>query len=204
MNVGLYFGTFNPIHVGHMVIASYMSEHTGLDQVWLVVTPQNPLKSKKSLLQDSHRLALVREAVDESPKLKASDIEFGLSKPNYTTNTLAHLIEKYPKHTFSLIMGEDNLRNFHKWRNYEHILKEHQIFVYPRVLTLQEQSEGTIINNSQIEKLKKEKNVVFCEGAPVMKISASFIRKAIKEGKDVRFLLTEPVHKYVEEMHFYK
>ena len=204
MNVGLYFGTFNPIHVGHMVIASYMSEHTGLDQVWLVVTPQNPLKNKKSLLQDSHRLALVREAVDESPNLKASDIEFGLSKPNYTTNTLAHLIEKYPKHTFSLIMGEDNLRNFHKWRNYEHILKEHQIFVYPRVLTLQEQSEGTIINNSQIEKLKKEKNVVFCEGAPVMKISASFIRKAIKEGKDVRFLLTEPVHKYVEEMHFYK
>lgn len=204
MNVGLYFGTFNPIHVGHMVIASYMSEHTGLDQVWFVVTPQNPLKNKKSLLQDSHRLALVREAVDESPNLKASDIEFGLSKPNYTTNTLAHLIEKYPKHIFSLIMGEDNLRNFHKWRNYEHILKEHQIFVYPRVLTLQEQSEGTTINNSQIEKLKKEKNVVYCEGAPVMKISASFIRHAIKEGKDVRFLLTEPVHKYVEEMHFYK
>lgn len=204
MNVGLYFGTFNPIHVGHMVIANYMSEHTGLDQVWFVVTPQNPLKNKKSLLQDSHRLALVREAVDESPNLKASDIEFGLSKPNYTTNTLAHLIEKYPKHTFSLIMGEDNLRNFHKWRNYEHILKEHQIFVYPRVLTLQEQSEGTTMNNSQIEKLKKEKNVVYCEGAPVMKISASFIRQAIKEGKDVRFLLTEPVHKYVEEMHFYK
>ncbi len=204
MNVGLYFGTFNPIHVGHLVIASYMSEHTGLDQVWFVVTPQNPLKNKKSLLQDSHRLALVREAVDESPNLKASDIEFGLSKPNYTTNTLAHLIEKYPKYTFSLIMGEDNLRNFHKWRNYEHILKEHQIFVYPRVLTLQEQSEGTTMNNSQIEKLKKEKNVVYCEGAPVMKISASFIRHAIKEGKDVRFLLTEPVHKYVEEMHFYK
>ena len=204
MNVGLYFGTFNPIHVGHMVIAGYMSEHTSLDQVWFVVTPQNPLKNKKSLLQDSHRLALVREAVDESPKLKASDIEFGLSKPNYTTNTLAHLIEKYPKHTFSLIMGEDNLRNFHKWRNYEHILNEHQIFVYPRVLTLQEQSEGTTINNSQIEKLKKEKNVVYCKGAPVMKISASFIRQAIKEGKDVRFLLTEPVHKYVEEMHFYK
>ena len=204
MNVGLYFGTFNPIHVGHMVIASYMLEHTGLDQVWFVVTPQNPLKNKKSLLQDSHRLALVREAVDESPNLKASDIEFGLSKPNYTTNTLAHLMEKYPKHAFSLIMGEDNLRNFHKWRNYEHILKEHQIFVYPRVLTLQEQSEGTIMNNSQIEKLKKEKNVVYCEGAPVMKISASFIRQAIKEGKDVRFLLTEPVHKYVEEMHFYK
>ena len=204
MNVGLYFGTFNPIHVGHMVIASYMSEHTGLDQVWFVVTPQNPLKNKKSLLQDSHRLALVREAVDESPNLKASDIEFGLSKPNYTTNTLAHLIEKYPRHTFSLIMGEDNLRNFHKWRNYEHILNEHQIFVYPRVLTLQEQSEGTIINNSQIEKLKKEKNVVYCEGAPIMKISASFIRQAIKEGKDVRFLLTEPVYKYVEEMHFYK
>ena len=204
MNVGLYFGTFNPIHVGHMVIANYMSEHTGLDQVWFVVTPQNPLKNKKSLLQDSHRLALVREAVDESPNLKASDIEFGLSKPNYTANTLAHLIEKYPKHTFSLIMGEDNLRNFHKWRNYEHILKEHQIFVYPRVLTFQEQLEGTTINNSQIEKLKKEKNIVFCEGAPVMKISASFIRQAIKEGKDVRFLLTEPVHKYVEEMHFYK
>jgi nicotinate-nucleotide adenylyltransferase len=204
MNIGLYFGTFNPIHVGHMVIASYMSEHTDLDEVWFVVTPQNPLKSKNSLLKDSHRLALVREAVYDSTNLKASDIEFGLSKPNYTSNTLAHIIDKYPEYGFSLIMGEDNLRNFHKWRNYENILKEHKIYVYPRVLTPQEESENANLDNTQIEKLKKEKNVIYCADAPVMKISASFIRKAIKERKNVRFLLTESVHKYVEEMHFYK
>ena len=204
MNIGLYFGTFNPIHVGHMVIANYMAEHTALDQVWFVVTPQNPLKSKNSLLKDNHRLALVREAVYESPNLKASDIEFGLSKPNYTTNTLAHIMEKYPEHSFSLIMGEDNLRNFHKWYNHENILLNHNIYVYPRVLTPQEEIENESIDNSQIEQLKGNQNVIYCADAPVMKISASFIRKSIKDKKDVRYLLTETVYKYVDEMNFYK
>ena len=204
MNIGLYFGTFNPIHVGHLVIANYISEQTVLDQVWFVVTPQNPLKNKSSLLKDSHRLAMVREAVYDCPKLKASDIEFGLSKPNYTANTLAHIIDKYPTHLFSLIMGEDNLRNFHKWKNHENILANHTIFVYPRVLTSQEEEESKSQNNDQIDKLKANKNIVYCHDAPVMKVSASFIRKSIKEKKDVRFLLSEPVHKYVEEMHFYK
>lgn len=204
MNIGLYFGTFNPIHVGHLVIANYISEQTVLDQVWFVVTPQNPLKNKSSLLKDSHRLAMVREAVYDCPKLKASDIEFGLSKPNYTANTLAHIIDKYPTHLFSLIMGEDNLRNFHKWKNHENILANHTIFVYPRVLTSQEEEESKSLNNDRIDKLKANKNIVYCHDAPVMKVSASFIRKSIKEKKDVRFLLSEPVHKYVEEMHFYK
>ena len=115
MKVGLYFGTFNPIHVGHLIIANYMADYTDLDQVWLVVSPQNPLKEKKSLLADFHRLALVREGIFDNAKLKASDIEFKLPIPSYTTNTLAHLKENYPDNEFSLIMGEDNLRTFHKW-----------------------------------------------------------------------------------------
>jgi len=194
MNIGLYFGTFNPIHIGHLVIANYIAEQTVLDEVWFVVTPQNPLKNKKSLLKDTHRLAMVREAVYDCPKLKASDIEFGLSQPNYTANTLAHIIDKYPTHSFSLIMGEDN----------ENILENHTIYVYPRVLTSQEEEASKSLNNDQIDKLKAKKNIIYCHDAPVMKVSASFIRKSIKKKKDVRFLLSEPVHKYVEEMHFYK
>jgi nicotinate-nucleotide adenylyltransferase len=204
MNIGLYFGTFNPIHIGHLVIANHIVEQTILDQVWFVVTPQNPLKNKRTLLKDSHRLAMVREAVYDSPKLKASDIEFGLSKPNYTASTLAHIMDKHPDHSFSLIMGEDNLRNFHKWKNYENILSNHTIYVYPRVLTPQEEDEYKSLNTDEIDKLRANKNIIYCQDAPVMKISASFIRKSIKENNDVRFLLSEPVHKYVEEMHFYK
>ncbi|MBT5439403.1 MAG: nicotinate-nucleotide adenylyltransferase [Flavobacteriales bacterium] len=204
MNIGLYFGTFNPIHIGHLVIANHIVEQTILDQVWFVVTPQNPLKNKSTLLKDSHRLAMVREAVYDSPKLKASDIEFGLSKPNYTASTLAHIMDKHPDHSFSLIMGEDNLRNFHKWKNYENILSNHTIYVYPRVLTPQEEDEYKSLNTDEIDKLRANKNIIYCQDAPVMRISASFIRKSIKENNDVRFLLSEPVHKYVEEMHFYK
>lgn len=204
MKVGLYFGTFNPIHVGHMVIANYMAGFTALDEVWLVVTPQNPLKEKKSLLSDFHRLALVREAVYENAKLRASDVELSLSKPNYTSKTLAHLMDKYPENKFSLIMGEDNLRNFHKWFNYEIILEKHSIYVYPRVLTPQEEKELEPVEIDKAESLKDHKNVVFCGEAPVMKVSSSFIRKAIKDKKDVRYLLTETVFKYVDEMNFYK
>lgn len=204
MKVGLYFGTFNPIHVGHLVIANYMADFTDLDQVWMVVSPQNPLKEKSSLLPDIHRLALVKEAIEENPLLQASDIEFQLPIPSYTSTTLAYLKEKYPQHEFALIMGEDNLRTFHKWFNFDMILKNHKIYVYPRVLTIQEEEEVQNIG-TQIEKdFLKDENIIFCEDAPVMKVSSSFIRKAIKEGKDVRYLLTEPVYRYIDEMNFYK
>lgn len=204
MKVGLYFGTFNPIHVGHLVIANYMADYTDLDQVWMVVTPQNPLKVKSSLLPDYHRLALVQEAIEDNDKLRASDIEFKLPKPSYTTTTLAYLKEKYPTHEFSLIMGEDNLRTFHKWQNHEVILKNHKLYVYPRVLTLQEEEEVQEIGNLHDNLLSDHKHVIFCNDAPVMKVSSSFVRQAIRDGKDVRYLLTEPVHQYIEKMNFYR
>ena len=205
MKIGLYFGTYNPIHVGHLVIANYMVEYTELDQVWLVVTPQNPLKQKSTLLAEYHRLALVRAAIDDNSKLRASDIEFHLPKPSYTITTLAYLKEKYPEHVFSLIMGEDNLRTLHKWFNHEALLRNHSIYVYPRVLTLQEEDElGTTDPVTMKNGFAAHSNVVVCHDAPVMKVSASFIRQAIKDGKDVRYLLTEPVHKYIDEMNFYR
>jgi len=204
MKIGLYFGTFNPIHVGHLVIANFMAEYTDLDQVWLVVTPQNPLKDKSTLLADFHRLALVKVAIDDNPKLRASDIEFNLPKPSYTITTLTYLREKYPNDSFSLIMGEDNLRTFHKWFNHEIILDKHKIYVYPRVLTMQEELEVVAMSADLINDYKSHQNVEFCEDAPVMKVSSSFIRQSIKEGKDVRYLLTEPVRRYVDEMNFYK
>jgi len=205
VKIGLYFGTFNPIHVGHLVIANYISEFTDLDQVWLVVTPQNPLKQKKSMLSDFHRLALVKEAIDDNRKLRVSDIEFKIKKPNYTIHTLAHLIEKHPENDFSLIMGEDNLRGFHKWFNYEEILDQHKIYVYPRVLTPQEESErDRNKKQEQLDSFRSHPNISFCEDAPVMKVSSSFIRAAIKDKKDVRYLLSEPVFRYVDEMKFYQ
>ncbi len=199
--VGLYFGTFNPIHVGHLIIANHMADYTDLDEVWLVVSPQNPLKVKASLLQDYHRLALVNIAIDDNDKLKACDIEFNLPKPSYTADTLIHLVEKFPTYQFSLIMGEDNLRSFHKWKNYEEILNNHSIYVYPRALTIQEKNEQ--IDVSKDNKLAEHPKVTYCD-APVMKVSASFIRNAIKDKKDVRYLLTQPVYEYIMEMHFYE
>ena len=201
MKIGLYFGTFNPIHVGHLIIANHMADFTDLDKVWLVVSPQNPLKDKKNLLSDYHRMALARIAVEDNNKLKASNIEFDLPQPSYTINTLVYLEEKYPQHEFSLIMGEDNLRTFHKWRNHEEIIAKHDLYVYPRALTEQEREENKPEDNKDI--YTGHPHVHFCD-APVMKLSASYIRDAIKAKKDVRYLLTEPVHKYVTEMHFYE
>ena len=204
MKVGLYFGTFNPIHVGHLVIANYMAEYTDLDQVWLVVSPLNPLKVKSTILPDFHRLAIVKAAIDDNPKLRASDIEFKLSKPSYTATTLTYLAEKYPDNEFSLIMGEDNLRTLHKWFNYEVILKNYNFYVYPRVLTEQEEIEVDQIGSLRDNLFRELPNVQICHEAPVMKVSASFVRNAIKVGKDVRYLLTEPVRKYIDEMNFYR
>jgi len=200
MKVGLYFGTYNPIHIGHLIIANHMAQNSELDQVWLVVSPQNPLKNKATLLADYHRLALIETAIEGNPKLKASNIEFDLPKPSYTIDTLTYIQEKHPEHEFSIIMGEDNLRTLHKWKNYDQILNHFNIFVYPRVLTQQElQNES-----NQKETPFKDHPKITITDAPVMKISASFIRNAIKEKKDVRYLLSEPVHKYLSEMHFYE
>ena len=196
--IGLYFGTFNPIHVGHLIIANYMADYTELDEVWLVVSPQNPLKKRETLLKDHHRLTLVRIAVEDNAKLLACNEEFNLPIPSYTINTLAHLKEKFNKHKFHLIMGEDNLRSFHKWKNQDEILNNHKIYVYPRVLTEQEMEE-----NSNEYSSFNHINIIRCH-APIMKISSSFIREAIQNKKDVRYLLTPVVHKYVEEMNFYK
>jgi nicotinate-nucleotide adenylyltransferase len=162
------------------------------------------LKEKSTLLTDLHRLALVKVAIDDNPKLRASDIEFSLPKPSYTATTLAYLQDKYPQHNFALIMGEDNLRTLHKWYNYEVILKNHKIYVYPRAFTVQEEAEVTGINSLIGNHFAEDTNVVFCNDAPVMNVSATFVRNAIRDGKDVRYLLTEPVHKYIEEMNFYR
>ncbi|KOS06887.1 nicotinate-nucleotide adenylyltransferase [Flavobacterium akiainvivens] len=191
MKVGLYFGTFNPIHVGHLIIANHMAEYGGLDQVWLVVTPHNPLKNKSTLLNDQHRLQMVFLAVEEYPKLKPTDIEFRLPQPSYTVNTLAHLQEKFPTHEFSLIMGEDNLNSLHKWKNYEVILQNHDIYVYPRINT--ESIDPAIAENARIHRVN----------APVIEISSTFIRNSIKEGKNVRPLLPGKVWEYVEHNLFY-
>lgn len=193
MNVGLYFGSFNPIHVGHLILAQYMIQRDDIDALWFVVSPQNPFKNKSTLLKDYHRMALVRLAIEDEPSFRAEDIEFELPQPSYTIDTLTYLREKHPDTNFSLIMGEDNLRGFSKWKNYEQILENHKLFVYPR------------FENEPVEHtLKDHAQVVFCEDVPMMKISASYIRHQIKDGKSVNFLMTDKVAKYVDEMNFYR
>lgn len=192
MKIGLYFGTFNPIHVGHLIIANHMAEHSDLDQVWLVVTPHNPLKKKSTLLDDYHRLQMVHLATEDYPKLKPSDVEFKLPQPNYTVNTLVHLEEKYPHHEFSLIMGEDNLKSLHKWKNYEAILAHHEIYVYPRIS----------LENENLE-FKNHPKIHMID-APVVEISSTFIRNNIKLGKNIRPLVSTKVWEYIDHNLFYK
>ena len=184
MKIGLFFGTFNPIHIGHLIIANYFANRPELDQVWLVLTPQNPFKKKDTLLQDYHRLAIVEAAIENNDKLNVSSIEFNLPKPNYTIDTLAFLKEKYPNYSFSLLMGEDNLRSFSRWKNYELIQSNYPIFVYPRVLTAQEYEE----EKSEIPKYDSSdfKSLIYCIDAPLMKISSTYIRNLIKNKKDAR------------------
>lgn len=191
MKIGLYFGTFNPIHVGHLIIANHMAEHSGIEQVWMVVTPHNPHKTKNTLLDDYKRLEMVFLATENYPKIKPSDIEFKLPQPNYTVNTLAHLQEKYPGHEFSLIMGEDNLNSLHKWKNYEIILQDHDIYVYPRIGSLTENDLG---NHPKIHFID----------APVVEISSTAIRENIKSGKSVRPLLPAEVWQFVDHNNLYK
>ncbi len=192
MKIGLYFGTFNPIHVGHMIIANHMAEHSDLEQIWMVVTPHNPLKQKSTLLDDAKRLQLVQLATEDFPKIKASDIEFKLPQPNYTVNTLAHLYDKFPQHEFSLIMGEDNLKSLHKWKNYEVILQNHDVYIYPRI-------------SSEAENLQfKDHPKIHLIDAPIVEISSTFIRDSIKNQKNIRPLLSEKVWEYIDHNNFYK
>lgn len=191
MRVGLYFGSFNPIHVGHLAIAGYFAQFTELDQVWFVVSPHNPFKEKKSLLKGHHRLAMVNAAIEGFSYLKASDVEFNLSQPSYTVNTLALLREKYPSHQFSLILGSDSLETFPKWRNAEVILEQYRLMVFPRL----GHDGGELSNNP---------SVYWADAAPQIELSSTMIRNAIAEGKDVRCFMPESAWKYLDEMNFYK
>ncbi len=190
--IGLFFGSFNPIHVGHMIIANHMVENSSLDEVWFVVTPHNPHKKKKTLLDDIQRLQMVRLAVEAYPKLKASNLEFDLTQPSYTVNTLAHISEKHPDYSFALIMGEDNLKSFHKWKNYETILAYYNIFVYPRISAF------------DIPDLFKNHPKIQYVSAPIVELSATAIRKAIQEKKNIKPLVPAVVWRYIDEMNFYK
>ncbi|NVN96132.1 MAG: nicotinate-nucleotide adenylyltransferase [Bacteroidetes bacterium] len=187
---GLYFGSFNPIHIGHLIIANQMLANSDMDEIWFVISPQNPLKEKASLLEDHHRLALVKIAIDDNPLFKACDIEFKLPQPSFTIHTLVNLEEIYPQRQFCLIIGSDNLSSFHKWFNYEEILNRYQLLVYPRPGF----DGGAFANHPSVKWVE----------SPLMEISSSYIRSAIQNGKSVKYLLPEKVLTYIEEMHFYK
>jgi nicotinate-nucleotide adenylyltransferase len=186
---GLFFGSFNPIHIGHMVIANYMLEFTDIDKIWFVVSPQNPLKKKESLLADYHRFEMVYRACEDHFDMKAVDIEFKMPQPSYTIDTLVRLTEKYPNRSFVVLMGGDSLQSINKWKNYTEILKNYWIYVYKR---------------PGHDNFKQLHDNIKIFDAPQMNISASFIRNAIKQSKDIRYLLPCGVWEYICEMHFYK
>lgn len=189
MEIGLFFGSFNPIHVGHLIIANHILNETALEKIWFVVSPQNPFKTSATLLNEYDRLHLVRTAVEEDPRIRASDIEFTLPKPSYTVNTLAFLSEKYPEHTFSIIMGSDSFQNLHKWKNYEVIIKRCPVYVYLR--------PGFEVVNTINSKL----TIV---DAPMLQISATQIRELIKNGKSVRYMIPQPVIEEIEKGGYYR
>lgn len=187
---GLLFGSFNPIHNGHLILANYMAEFTDLDEVWFVVSPQNPLKNKSSLLADYHRLALVRLAVEDCNKLKVSNIEFNMPKPSYTIDTLTWLSDYNPDREFVVICGADIFPSFHKWKNYNEILNQYSLYVYPRP-------------GYHLGKYNNHPAITLYN-APLMEISSSFIREGIKEKKNMSFWMPEEVYNYILEMHFYE
>ncbi|MFN6087226.1 MAG: nicotinate (nicotinamide) nucleotide adenylyltransferase [bacterium] len=187
--IGLFFGSFNPIHVGHLIIANVMAQNTDLDKVWLVVSPQNPFKPSKGLLHEFDRYDLVKAAIADNFKLEVSDVEFHLPKPSYTIHTLAYLTEKYPNKEFKVIIGEDNLENFTKWKNHEQILNQFGLYVYPR----------PHVTNSD---LKRHSNVTIVK-APMIDISATYIRNCIKNNKSIRYLVPETVENMIRTKNFY-
>ena len=188
MNIGLYFGSFNPVHSGHLIIASYLADNTNLDEIWIMVSPQNPLKRAPGLLNENHRYSLVQLAVEGESKLKASNAEFKLPRPTYTIDTLVYLDEKYPHHYFSVIMGSDSFRNIERWKNYKQILNGYNIYIYIRPGYPVDPPQGNNIN---------------ILNAPLLDISATFIRKNIREKKSIRYLVPENVKEEIERMNFY-
>ena len=192
--IGLFFGSFNPIHIGHLILANYILEKSDMEQLWFVVSPQNPFKEKKSLLKDYHRLDMVNLALKNYPKMRASNIEFSLPKPSYTTDTLAYLKEKYPENSFALIMGEDNLKNLHKWKNSENLVENNQIIVYPRKIEAENLEENLLLNHPNISLIE----------APIIELSATQIREMIKLNQNVRPMLPPEVFEFLDGSSFYK
>ena len=191
--IGLFFGSFNPIHIGHLILANYILENSDMEELWFVVSPQNPFKEKKSLLNDHNRLDMVQLALKNYPKMRVSNVEFSLPKPSYTIDTLTYLHEKYPEVSFALIMGEDNLKGLKKWKNAETLVNNHQIIIYPRVLN----SDETKTENFEHENISKI-------DAPIIELSATKIREMLKEGKNVRPMLPPEVFEYLDGSSFYK
>ena len=187
---GLFFGSFNPIHIGHLAIANYMIEFSEIDELWFVVSPQNPLKKKQSLLTDHHRLDMVRYAIDDDYRFDVSDIEFNMPKPSYTIDTLTYLEEKQPNRNFFLIMGSDGLKYFHKWKNADILERKYHRLVYPRL--------GAPVANESMHR-----NISIMK-APQMEISSSFIRESVKQGKDIRHYMPLKAYNYMKNMHFYE
>ena len=195
--IGLFFGSFNPIHIGHLILANYILEHSDMQELWFVVSPQNPFKDKKSLLKDHNRLDMVQLAIKNYQKMRASNVEFSLPTPSYTIDTLTYLQEKHPDYSFSLIMGEDNLGSLHKWKNYELLLQNYQVIVYPRIF-------GEDISSSpNVTQLKNHHNIHKID-APIIELSATEIRDMIKSGKNVRPMLPPEVFEYLDGSSFYK
>jgi nicotinate-nucleotide adenylyltransferase len=188
MKIGLYFGSFNPVHVGHLIIANHIANNTDLDQVWFVVSPQNPLKQSTSLLNKFHRKYLIDIAIDGEKKLRTSTIEFNLPIPSYTIDTLTYLKEKFPENRFSVIIGSDSLQNINKWKNYEILLSEHQFYVYER--------PGFPVKN-------KAENIIVVK-APLLDISSTGIRELIKNGRSIKFLVPDVVKEEIEKNHYYR
>ena len=188
--IGLFFGSFNPVHNGHLMLANYIVEYTDLDSVWFVVSPHNPFKDKKSLLDDHHRRDMLELAVKNDERFEVCDIEFYMPKPSYTIDTLVRLSERYPNTDFYLICGTDNLINFHKWKNYQVILDNYKLLVYPR----KGYDGGGMLNHKSVQIID----------APEIEISSTFIRKAVAEGKDIRHFMPERSYKYMIDMNFYK
>lgn len=189
MKIGLYFGSFNPVHAGHLIIANHILNETDLDRIWFIVSPQNPFKTNNTLLNEYDRLHLLKIATQDDPRIKVSDIEFILPKPSYTTITLAHLQEKYPDYSFSVIMGSDSFQNLHKWKNYEAIVKHYTIYVYPR-------PEFPVVNHVNAR--------LVIVDAPLLQISATHIRNLVKEGKSIRYMVPEKVREEIEKSGYYK
>lgn len=191
MRIGLYFGSFNPIHNGHLIIANHIAAHCAVDEVWFVLSPQNPLKESRSLLNEYHRLHLVKLAIKDNDRFKASDIEFKLPKPSYTIDTLTYLSEKFPKNTFNVIMGSDSFQNIHRWKNFELLLQNYPIIIYQRPSFTVDQAQYPDASIEIVE-------------APLLAISATYIRDEIKAGKPIRYLVPDDVCAYIEENRYYQ